>query len=154
MLCLDFQDPRNVGSAFRLADAVGAGLILAGSTPTPPNRKINKTARATVQTVPFEACENVVELIEARLAAGAYLLALEITDQSQSLLDFTLPTDVVGGGREVIVVPGTEAGGVPQWLLDRCHAGVHLPMYGTNTSMNVAVALGAAMYLLLARWQE
>jgi tRNA G18 (ribose-2'-O)-methylase SpoU len=38
---------------------------------------------------------------------------------------------------------------VSQELLDGCNASVHLPVHGQNTSMNVAVATGAAVYLLL-----
>ena len=36
-LLQNFDDPRNVGSLFRIADAVGAGeIICTGKTPVPP----------------------------------------------------------------------------------------------------------------------
>jgi tRNA G18 (ribose-2'-O)-methylase SpoU len=152
LLCPDWRDPRNVGSAFRLADAAGlAGLFLTGTTPTPPHPKISKTARSTVRDVPHQHHPDAVALLRERRKAGAYVLALEITDQSQSLLSYRPPDFVRNGERELILVTGAEDHGVPPDLLALCDGSVHLPMFGQNTSMNVAVALGAGVYLLLAR---
>lgn len=81
-----------------------------------------------------------------------FFLALEFTDQSESLLDFSLPQRVSDGLDMLWLVAGNEVYGLSQPVLDRCHASVHLPMYGQNTSMNVGLALGAAAYLLLDKW--
>jgi len=152
LFCPDWRDPRNVGSAFRLADAAGlAGLVLAGATPRPPHAKIAKTARSTVRSVPFEVTDDPVADLRARKAAGAYVIALEITDESQSLFTYELPNAVRAGDREIVLVTGAEDHGVPPELLALCDASVHLPMAGQNTSMNVAVALGAGVYLLISR---
>lgn len=151
-MCPDWRDPRNVGSAFRLAEAAGlAGLILAGTTPRPPHPKIDKTARATVRNVPYHCVEDAVTQLQEQLAAGAFALALEITDESISLLEYRLPPDVCDGSRPLILIAGAEDSGVPPELLALCAGSVHLPMHGLNTSMNVAVALGAGVYLLLAQ---
>lgn len=155
LLCPDWRDPRNVGSAFRLADAAGlAGLLLAGTTPQPPHPKIDKTARSTVRSVPYTCGNSPEALLQNFKDEGAYILALEITDQSQSLLQYQLPNEVFSSGREVILVAGAEDHGVPPELLALCDDSVHLPMFGQNTSMNVAVALGSAVYLLLQAWSE
>lgn len=77
-------------------------------------------------------------------------MALEITDESQSLLEFDLPP--ISNNRPLYLIAGNEAAGVDQKILDVCDVSVHLPMYGQNTSMNVAVALGAAVYLLLGKY--
>jgi tRNA G18 (ribose-2'-O)-methylase SpoU len=153
LLCPDWRDPRNVGSAFRLADAAGlAGLLLAGTTPQPPHPKIDKTARSTVRSVPYTYGDNPEALLRQFKCDGAYIVALEITDQSQSLLQYQLPAKVLSSGREVVLVTGAEDHGVPPRLLTLCDDSVHLPMFGQNTSMNVAVALGAAVYLLLRNY--
>ena len=154
LFCPDWRDPRNVGSAFRLADAAGlAGLLLGGATPRPPHPKISKTARSTVRSVPFQYGPDAQALLRQRKDDGAYIIALEITDQSTSLLEYQLPDAVQTAGREVILVAGAEDHGVPPELLALCDDSVHLPMFGQNTSMNVAVALGAAVYLLLQAWR-
>lgn len=152
MVCPNWRDPRNVGSAFRLADAAGlAGLVLAGSTPKPPNSRINKTARSTVRSVPYLEVVDPETFLREERSAGTLVIALEITDKSHSLLEYTLPQAVRKGQQKLLLVAGAEAEGVPQNLLLHCDASVHLPMYGQNTSMNVAVAVGAAIYLLLAQ---
>lgn len=150
LLCADWADPRNVGAAFRLADATGLReLILAGSTPRPPHRHIDKTARTTVRSVPHRYVTDAAAYLREARRAGALVLALEVTDVSQSLFDYRLSVDE----RELILVAGAERGGVGARVLAECDAAVYLPMHGQNSSMNVAVALGAAVYLLLVQLQ-
>lgn len=126
---------------FRRSERSGAPRTSAGSEPSPkdlirkPPPRHPNGKQAEAPTLP------------------GYVLALEITDQSSSLLDYQLPAEVINGQRALCLVPGAEAQGVPQELLDLCDASVHLPMYGQNSSMNVSVALGAAVYLLLAAWR-
>ncbi len=149
LLCADWQDPRNVGSVFRLADAAGvAELVLAGTTPTPPNPRIHKTARSTVRTVPFRIAGHPLEVIKNYRALGYRIIALEVTSDSRSVFDY-----IPAPGKPILLIAGTESSGVAPDLLDRCDLALHLPMYGQNTSMNVAVALGAAVYLLLMKLQ-
>ena len=96
--------------------------------------------------------EDVLLYLREQSAAGALILALELTDQSTSLLDYTLPATIISGEQPLILIPGGEADGVSPEVLHHCHGSVHLPMYGKNSSMNVAVATGAAVYLLLAQF--
>ncbi|WP_262490625.1 TrmH family RNA methyltransferase [Neolewinella marina] len=148
-MCPDWTDPRNVGAAFRLADAAGVQrLVLTGSTPRPPHPKIRKTARTTERSVEYESADDAVQYVRDARERGAHILALEITDRSESL--FTYAPPVTG---EIVLIAGNEAAGIPRRLLAECDASVHLPMYGRNTSMNVSVALGAAVYLLLMKLQ-
>ena len=149
LVCIDWRDPRNVGAAFRLADAAGlAGLILGGSTPTPPHPKIAKTARSTVRAVSHETIADVISYLKGARAQGKLVLGLELATNSQSLFTYRLPA-----GRELLLVAGTESAGLSDEVLAICDAVVHLPMHGQNTSMNVATALSAAVYLLLMQLQ-
>lgn len=151
-MCPDWADPRNVGSAFRLADAAGINrLVLGGTTPRPPHPKIDKTARSTVRSVRFNSVEDTAAHLTDLKERGHYLLALEITDSSQNLLGYTPPENLRIGEKELYLVAGTEAGGIASELLELCDAAVYLPMHGQNTSMNVAMALGAATYLLISK---
>lgn len=138
-----------MGAAFRLADAAGVRhLVLAGTTPRPPHPKISKTARSTEGSVAYSSAADPVAYVDAARRRGATIIALEVTDQSESLFDFQPPA-----AGEIVLIAGNESAGVPPELLARAHHAVHLPMYGRNTSMNVAVALGAAVYLLLMKLQ-
>lgn len=139
-----------MGAAFRLCDAAGIRqLILAGDTPAPPNGRIDKTARSTVRSVPHQYVSRAEDYLRALRDAGQYLLALEITNQSQSIFDYVIPAGVRRGDQEMVLITGAESQGVTPELLALCHGSIHLPMFGQNTSMNVAVATGVAVYELL-----
>lgn len=149
VLAHDWVNPLNVGALFRLADAAGLQqLVLSGTTPRPPHPKIRRTARATERSVPFATVDDPVDYLRTMRAAGVRVVAVEITDESHSLFDYRLAR-----GEEIVLVAGAESGGVAPTLLRQCDEAVHLPMHGLNTSMNVSVALGAAVYLLLMQLQ-
>ena len=127
--------------------------MLGGTTPVPPNNKINKTARSTVRSIPYEVTVDSKAFLAKKREAGALVLALEITDESHSLLSYQLPSAVINNDQEVYLIAGAEAAGVSADLLELCHQSIYLPMFGQNTSMNVAVAMGAATYLLVAQFK-
>src|SRR3990167_3518186 len=55
IVCDNILDTYNIGSIFRLADAVGVKKIyLCGQTETPPNSRISKSAVGTDKWVPWE----------------------------------------------------------------------------------------------------
>lgn len=146
--CCDWRDPLNVGSAFRLADAFGVQrLILGGSSPHPPHRKISRTARATEQWVPFEIAVDLPLLLQERRQRGYQLIGLEITNQSQLIRSYPFAPQ-----RPIVLVTGAEQHGIPAAVLELLDACVHLPMYGRNSSMNVATALAIALYELSQQW--
>ena len=54
IVCQSVGYPVNVGSIFRIADALNAAeVLLTGITPTPPNPTIAKVARDKEQRVPW-----------------------------------------------------------------------------------------------------
>ena len=151
LACNDWQDPRNVGMAFRLADAFGVEAIwLGGTTPVPPNRKISKTARSTEGWVPFVHQANLAQaLIEAK-ARGYTLIGVEITNQSKALDEY-LRTEVQ---QPTILVLGAEQSGISKDVLEVLDDCVHISMYGRNSSLNVATALAIALSTWVSRWEE
>src|SRR3972149_9558258 len=59
-------DTYNIGSIFRLADAVGVKKIyLCGATETPPNSRISKSSGGTDKWVPWEYASTVVEAVSS-----------------------------------------------------------------------------------------
>lgn len=144
VVCDNWRVPENVGMAFRLADAFGVEqLLLGGTTPVPPNRKIAKAARSTDKWVPYARCESLVAAMLAHRSRGYHLVGVEITDSSLPIgslrqqLPPTTPT---------LLVLGAESGGISGDVLPLLDACVHIPMFGKNTSLNVATALSIALY--------
>lgn len=144
LLAQDVEDPANVGSLFRLADALGVEhLYLTGCTPTPPNARLRRTARATESHVSWSYAPDPLPLVQSLKTQGVWVLSLEITRNSLDIRRVTLPT-----GRKILLIVGAEARGVSQALLDESAQTLHIPMHGHNSSMNVAVACALAVFQL------
>src|SRR5204863_7806268 len=66
-------DTYNIGSIFRLADAVAAKRIyICGESEIPPNHRIKKASIKTTEWVDWEYCESALEAIR-KLKTGALL---------------------------------------------------------------------------------
>lgn len=139
----------NVGSIFRTSDAVRIEkLLLAGFTPYPPRKEIEKTALGATKSVPWEHVRDPVEALHRLKAGGLRLCALELTDQSvgyDSLTRSDFP---------LCLVIGNELTGISSPVLDLCDAAIALPMAGIKHSLNVAVAYGVAVFELARVWRS
>ncbi|WP_083250564.1 TrmH family RNA methyltransferase [Acidihalobacter aeolianus] len=145
LLVHDMAAPENVGSLFRLADALGVEkLYLTGTTPLPPNRKIRKTSRAAEKYVPHEYATDPLAVVGKLQADGYRVVSLDLTTASLDLA--VLP---VSSGDRICLVLGSENAGVSQALLDASDFSVHIPMRGLNSSMNVAMACAIAAYEII-----
>jgi tRNA G18 (ribose-2'-O)-methylase SpoU len=141
------RSAHNVGSIFRTADgARAAELLLCGYSPTPPHRHLAKTALGAVDIVPWSHHATAAEAIESLRAQSIQILAVEKTETSVQLYDFSLHYPVA-------LVMGNEVDGLSEETIALCDATVHLPMHGLKNSLNVSVAFGIAMYEVLRRYE-
>jgi tRNA G18 (ribose-2'-O)-methylase SpoU len=135
----------NVGSLFRVADALGVEkLYLTGSTQTPPRYKIRKAARATEEHIPYRYIESAMVVVNELKQLGYTIIALEITHQSQNIRDFKLTKN-----QKTCLIIGTENQGISEELLAYADHHLHIPMYGKNSSMNVATSCAIAVHELI-----
>ncbi len=142
----DIADPLNVGSLFRLCDALGIKkLYLCGSTPLPPNTKINKTSRTTEKYVDYEYHESAIELIKKLKSTGTLITSLEITTDSVSVDDDAFQMKI-SNADSVCLIPGSENTGVNEDLLSLSDSCIYIPMQGNNSSMNVISATSIACF--------
>ncbi|GAA0200311.1 RNA methyltransferase [Kangiella japonica] len=142
LLAHNITVPMNVGSLFRISDALGVDKIyLSGDTATPPNNKIRKTSRSTEKYVAHDAIESPLELVNRLKKENYTIIALEITSDSIPLQELNLEND-----QNVCLILGSENTGVSKELLDLADITTHIPMLGHNSSMNVATACGIAVY--------
>ena len=150
LLLESMNHPLNVGSLFRLSDALGIDkLYLCGDTPSPPNPKINKTARSTEKHVAFECHEDATELVSQLKQQNVFIIALEITSSS---VDISSPeiADIIrqnhADGKHFCLLLGTENNGVSKELLKLADLSIHIMMCGNNSSMNVVSAASIACF--------
>jgi len=150
----DINTPQNVGSLFRLCDALGVEkLYLCGSTPTPPNSKINKTARSTEQYVDFETHREAETLINNLRTRGFLIISLEITANSIEIgsKEFSAAMNDLNPNNKkfICLILGSENAGVDKNLLVLSDITTYIKMQGNNSSMNVISAASIACYEII-----
>jgi len=140
-------DTYNVGSIFRLADAVAAKKVfLCGQTLTPPNSRIKKASINTWQWVNWEYSPSAIEAIKriTHNSSRITIVAVEQDSRSKpfSQTKYKLP---------LAIVVGNETSGVSKEVLDLADMIVELPMWGVNRSLNVMVSLGIVLYKIMEK---
>lgn len=141
LLALDgLEDPRNVGSLIRTAEAIGIGLVTipsdraAAVTPA----VVNASAGATEHLQILQATNLARWLREAK-GAGFWITGLAGGADTPSLFDTDVPLPAV-------LVVGSEGRGLRRLTREHCDLLVSLPMYGKIESLNAAVAGSVALY--------
>jgi 23S rRNA (guanosine2251-2'-O)-methyltransferase len=143
IVCQSVAYPVNVGSVFRIADALDAAeVVLTGITPTPPHPTIGKVGRGTDLRVPWRYVERPEAALAELKAGGWWIAALEVTDRCSPYYAADYPS-------RVALVLGNEDHGVTRACLELCDAAVFVPMYGKGRSLNVHVSLAVVGYHLL-----
>jgi 23S rRNA (guanosine2251-2'-O)-methyltransferase len=138
-------DTYNVGSIFRLADAVAAqNVILCGETLTPPNSRIKKASINTWQWVDWEYSPNTKEALGKLKAQKPNLKIIAVEQDPRSK-----PFHKVQYEFPIAIVVGNETTGVSREVLDMSDMIVEMPMWGVNKSLNVMVSCGIILYEIL-----
>ena len=135
-----FQD--NIGSIFRICDAMGVSkIIFSGEDFVFSERKINKTSRSTHKHLPYEILKSKETLIEFIQKSEAQVVAIEITATSQPLNTLQLIPN-----QPLLLIIGNEIHGISDEILTIVATHTHIPMFGKNSSMNVVQSLAIALY--------
>ncbi len=135
------QDPGNVGTIWRTADAAGfSGLLLGAGCADPLSPKVQRAAMGSGFRVPYMPAEDLPAALLALKARGWTVLASDLKGA-----DFYRRPDP---GARFILVIGNEARGISEATREAASALVKLPMRGGAESLNAAVAAGIMMYEL------
>lgn len=138
-------DTYNVGSIFRLADAVAAEkVILCGQTLTPPNSRIKKASINTTGWVNWSYEQHTVDAIKKLKIENRKLKIVCVEQDSRSV-----PFDKVDYQFPLAIIVGNETTGVSKEVLDMADLIVEMPMWGVNTSLNVMVSAGIILYEIM-----
>lgn len=139
----EILDTFNVGSLFRLADAVAAEKIyLCGNMETPPSSRIHKAAVGTENWVPWTAKSSAFMAVKELKKKNVQIIAVEQHPQATSykLLTPKFPC---------AIVVGHETKGINEKVLKEADVIVELPMYGVNKSFNVWGSASVVAYKVL-----
>jgi 23S rRNA (guanosine2251-2'-O)-methyltransferase len=138
----DVLDTYNIGSVFRLADAVAVEkVILCAGSETPPNHRIRKASINTTEWVDWDYYPTALEAIQKLRAEvpGIQIVSVELNEKS-------VPYDQIDYQFPVAIIVGHETTGVSQEAMDESDYIAELPMWGVNISLNVMVSLGIVLY--------
>lgn len=138
-------DTYNIGSLFRLADAVAAKKVyLCGEMEFPPSSRIHKAAVGTENWVPWEKRGSTLEVVRELRKNGIWIVAIEQGKRAISYKDYIPKWPVA-------LVLGNETTGIKKEVLREVDLIVELPMLGINKSFNVWGSAAVMAYRIIER---
>lgn len=133
------QDPGNIGTIIRTADAAGYGLVVAmKGTADLFSPKVVRAAAGSLFRVPLLFLEEEEELIEFARAAGKRLAATCLKDSR-----YYYEEDL---RRDIALIIGNEGNGIRESLIEKADIKIKIPMMGNIESLNASVAAAIIMY--------
>lgn len=140
----DVQDPGNVGTILRTADAAGfTGAVLSKGCADPFSPKCLRATMGSVFRLPLYITDTLAQTLMELRGAGYDILAAELSTD-----DFFKREALA---ESFALVIGNEGNGISQAVSDTATHHLALPMAGGAESLNAAVAAGIMMYDLSFR---
>ncbi|QGQ47469.1 TrmH family RNA methyltransferase [Metabacillus sediminilitoris] len=134
------QDPGNLGTIIRTADAAGIdGIILGEGTVDHYNSKVIRSSQGSIFHLPIIK-GNLVEWLDIYSRN-------EIPVYGTSLQNGVSYRDVSPSEQFCLII-GNEGSGVNRELLQKTVKNLYIPIYGGAESLNVAIAAGILLYHL------
>lgn len=133
------QDPGNLGTVIRTAEAAGAsGMAITANTVDPFNAKAVRASMGSMLRLPIVQIGNLAEFIRTCKGKGFQTVATALTGEKTHFdIDLRKPT---------VLIFGQEGAGLPQDLMDDIDLRVRIPMTETIDSLNVATAAAVILY--------
>jgi 23S rRNA (guanosine2251-2'-O)-methyltransferase len=144
LLILDtLQDPQNLGTLLRTAEAVGVDGVLLPlrHTATVTPAVVHASSGASEHLLIAQA--NLAQSIDVLKTSGVWVIGLESNPQAVEVGSLRLDGSLA-------LVVGSEAEGMRPLVRGACDALIRLPMRGQVDSLNASVAGSIALYLA---WQ-
>ena len=147
LLVLDeVQDPHNLGAVLRVAEAIGAGVVVPERGSAPLSETVARSSAGAVERVPVVRVKNLRRFLDHLKNQGFRVIGLDAGGQDYVELDLT---------GDLALVLGAEGKGIRRLVREGCDQLGRLPMRGKVASLNVSTAAAAAGYLaLLQRSRE
>lgn len=138
------EDPHNLGSILRTADATGVdGIIIPKRRSVALTQTVAKASTGAVQHVPVIRVTNLSQTMDTLKDQGYWIAGAEAnnaTDYRQMQVDMPLA-----------IVIGSEGQGMSKRVKDKCDFYIKIPMVGHVNSLNASVAASLLMYEVLRK---
>lgn len=136
----DMQDPGNLGTVIRTAEAFGAnGLLLSKGCCDRYNPKVLRASMGGVFRLPMRVCDDLTAELSA-LSETMPVLACVVDGDAAPIM--SVPKN------GAVAVIGNEGNGLSAQAIAACNARVTIPMAGRAESLNASMAAGVVLWEL------
>lgn len=135
----ELEDPHNLGSIMRTADATGAhGIIIPKRRAVGLTSTVAKASTGAIEYIPVARVTNLSRTVEELKERGLWIVGTDAkgSDDYRNL----------DGNMPIGIIIGSEGKGMSRILKEKCDFLIHMPMVGKVTSLNASVAAGLLMY--------
>ncbi|WP_186576185.1 23S rRNA (guanosine(2251)-2'-O)-methyltransferase RlmB [Aquibacillus kalidii] len=139
MILDEIEDPHNLGSILRTADATGVhGVIIPKRRSVGLTATVAKTSAGAIEYIPVARVTNIAQTIDELKARNVWVVGTEAeAKEDYRQLDGKIP---------VALVIGNEGKGMSRLVKEKCDWTVRLAMRGKVSSLNASVAASLLMY--------
>lgn len=139
IMCDRIQDPGNLGTIIRTADAFGpAAVIVNKGCVDAYNPKVVRASAGALFRVPFIHADSDEEIIK-QLKESGYMIISTVVDSQYSFDDIDMH-------EKICVVIGNEGQGVSREICESSHKNITIKMSGRAESLNASIAAGISIY--------
>lgn len=132
------EDPHNLGSIMRTADAIGAhGIIIPKRRAVGLTATVSKASTGAIEHMPVVRVTNLVQTIKDLKERGIWFYGTDMAGQDYRQWDTTLPLGLV---------IGNEGKGISRLVKEQMDGTITIPMVGHVQSLNASVAASLLMY--------
>ena len=136
----NLQDPGNLGTIFRTAEAAGVkGIILGEGCVDLYNPKVIRSTMGSVYRMPYIYVKNLTETMEQMRNAHVMLYAATLTAKSSACYDKDYR-------KACAFLIGNESKGLSEAAVEASDEQVYIPMEGQGESLNASVAAAVLMF--------
>lgn len=134
------QDPQNLGTLIRTAEAMGVnGVVIPGRRAAGVTPAVSNASAGAVEHLPVAQVTNLNRTIDDLKQANVWVAGLDMAAEAMLLEE----ADLTGALAFVI---GSEGSGLSRLTREKCDFLIRLPMTGRVESLNAAVAGSIVLY--------
>ena len=146
----NLRSVENTASIFRTAEGLGvAKIFLVGTTPAPLDRfgrkrlDFAKVSLGAEDMLEWDYFNDTPQVINSLKEQGFQIIALEQTNESTKEIK-NFQTE-----EKFALIVGNEVDGISKRAIESSEAVLEIPMNGKKESLNVSVATGIALFMLI-----
>lgn len=146
LLLDELEDPHNLGSILRTADASGVhGVIIPKRRAVGLTSTVARTSAGAISHVPVVRVTNLARTMDDLKKQGLWFVGTDAKGETDyRYMETDLP---------LALVIGSEGKGISRLVKEKCDFLVSLPLMGQVTSLNASVAASLLMYEVMRKRQ-